>query len=84
MTSVTDKSLNDGTQACGPEALYEKVQELVSMDAEERKAVFAARRAKVLDDKIDCAKFLTWFIEEYPSSVVEVRGADDSFWKRFK
>ena len=36
-----DKSLNDGTQACGPEALYEKVQELVSMDAEERKAVFS-------------------------------------------
>ena len=77
-------SLNDGTQACGPEALYEKVQELVSMDAEERKAVFAARREKMLSDKIDCAKFLTYFIEQYPASAQEVKNATPDFWERFK
>ena len=79
-----DKSLNDGTQACGPEALYEKVQELVSMDAEERKAVFAARREKMLSDKIDCAKFLTWFIENYPGSAQETKNADSAWWEQFK
>ena len=38
----------------------------------------------MLDDKIDCAKFLTWFIENYPESVSATRHADAEFWKRFK
>ncbi len=38
----------------------------------------------MLFDKIDCAKFLTYFIENYPQSVEEVRGVDESFWERFK
>ena len=51
---------------------------------EERKALFQERRMKMLSEKIDCAKFLTYFIEQYPSSVKEVRGADKKFWERFK
>ena len=31
-------------------------------------AKYAAHRAKMLADKVDCAKFLTWFIENYPES----------------
>ena len=27
---------------------------------------------------------LTWFIEEYPKSAEETRGADEKFWKRSK
>ena len=34
--------------------------------------------------KIDCAKFLTWFIENYPQSVSETRQFTQGDWKRFK
>lgn len=71
-------------QASGPEAMYEIVERLVAMDPAERRTTFQLRRQKMLSDKIDCAKFLTWFIENYPASVNEVRNADESFWGRFK
>ena len=79
----------DGSeQPSGVEALYKTVEQLVAMPAEERKATFAARRQKMLADKIDCAKFLTWFIENYPQSAEETNKAnangDTEFWKRFK
>jgi len=38
----------------------------------------------MLFDKIDCAKFLTWFIENYSKSVEETKNANEEFWKRFK
>lgn len=66
------------------DALCERVETLVSMNASERKSIFAERRAKMLADKIDCAKFLTWFIENYPQSAEQTRKADADFWKRFK
>ena len=64
--------------------MYEIVEQLVAKDATERRALYQQRRHKMLADKIDCAKFLTYFIEQYPKSVEEVRGADKSFWERFK
>ena len=75
----------DGTvQPSGVDALIETVERLVGMDAEERRRVFAERRERMLGEKIDCAKFLTWFIEEYPDTVEEVRGAEKNFWERFR
>ena len=71
-------------QPSGVEALYERVEQLVATSAEERKATFQSRREKMLAEKIDCAKFLTWFIENYPQSVDAVRMADKSFWETFK
>ena len=71
-------------QPSGVEALYERVEQLVATPAEERKATIQSRREKMLSDKIDCAKFLTWFIENYPQSVRSVRMADKSFWEKFK
>ena len=50
----------------------------------DRKAVCAARREKMLSEKVDYAKWLTWFIENYPASVADVRAADEQFWARFK
>ena len=38
----------------------------------------------MLSEKIDCAKFLTYFIENYPQSVEETKAADNIFWERFK
>jgi predicted glycosyltransferase len=66
------------------DALCERVETLVSMPSAERKATFVARRAKMLEDKIDCAKFLTWFIENYPASATETRKATPEFWLKFK
>ena len=64
--------------------LCSRVEELVSMPSAERKATFATRRQQMLSDKIDCAKFLTWFIENYPQSAEQTRKADASFWDRFR
>jgi predicted glycosyltransferase len=48
------------------EKLYFIVSELVTM--KNRKDIFQERRRKMLSEKIDYAKFLTWFIENYPES----------------
>ena len=75
----------DGSaQPSGVEELYKRVEELVAMPSEERRATFQSRREKMLSEKIDCAKVLTYFIENYPNSIEEVRGAEKSFWERFK
>jgi hypothetical protein len=47
-------------------------------------ASYTQRHQAWMSTKIDCTAFLTWFIENYPKSVEEVRGADKSFWERFK
>ena len=66
------------------DTLCARVSELVALPAAERKATFDARRERMLSEKIDCAKFLTYFIENYPSSVAETKAADSSFWERFR
>ena len=48
------------------------------------RAEFQERRERMLGEKIDCAKFLTYFIEHYPQSVSETKAADSSFWESFK
>lgn len=76
---------NDGSiQPNGTEALYKVVEQLVAMDAKERRALYQQRRQRMLSEKIDCAKFLTYFIENYPASREETKKADAEFWKRFK
>ena len=84
---ATDSTIyrNDGSaQPSGVEELYKRVEQLVSMPSDERRATFQSRRQKMLSEKIDCAKFLTWFIESYPQSAEQTRKADISFWDRFK
>ena len=66
------------------EKLCERVEALVAMKAAERKAIFQQRRQQMLSDKIDCAKFLTYFIENYPASAEATRKADAAFWTQFK
>ena len=50
----------------------------------DRKAVCAERREKMLSEKVDYAKWLTWFIEEYPASVEETKKGREEFRDRFK
>ena len=85
----------DGTaQPSGVEQLYATVKRLVAMPevVESRKSnaespsVFASRREKMLRDKIDYAKFLTWFIENYPASAKDTKDNQENttFWEQFK
>ena len=78
---------NDGSlQPSGTEALYSAVETLVAMPTDERRALFHTRREKMLSDKIDYAKYLTWFIENYPQSAKETKDNqhNDTFWAKFK
>ena len=78
---------NDGSlQPSGTEALYQTVRDLVAMPADERRALFHTRRENMLSEKIDYAKFLTWFIENYPSSAKETKAnqQNEAFWQQFK
>ena len=69
-----------------PPARYDAVEQLVAMPADERKALYTARREKMLSEKIDFAKFLTWFIENYPTSQQQTRENQENqaFWEQFK
>jgi len=53
------------------------------LDMPDRKDVCAIRREKMLSEKIDYAKFLTWFIKNYPESQNIMRNDPDYQW-RFK
>ena len=66
------------------ERLCNTVQEIMAIQPAERKELWQARRQKMLAEKIDYAKFLTWFIEHYPHSAEEVKTATCDFWQRFK
>lgn len=77
---------NGQVQPSGTEALYKAVEDLVAMPADERKRIFSERRERMLSEKIDYAKYLTWFIENYPASQQETRENqnNDAFWAQFK
>jgi hypothetical protein len=66
----------------GVEECIEKSEELASASFD--REAYAKRHAAWLATKIDCTGFLTWFIEQYPSSVDEVRSATPDWWSRFK
>ena len=66
----------------GVEECIDKAEEIASA-AFDREG-YAKRHAAWLARKIDCTAFLTWFIEQYPSSVSEVKNATPDFWDRFK
>lgn len=66
------------------EQMCERVKEIVALTPAERKKIYGARVQQMLKDKVDYAKYLTWYIENYPQSEKETRAADAEFWKRFK
>lgn len=85
-TNSTIRRVDGSAQPNGTQALYNAVEALVAMPADERKALYTARREKMLSEKIDYAKYLTWFVENYPSSAKESRGkqTNTDFWEQFK
>lgn len=83
-TPVEMKRADGSLQPNGTEALYAAVDEILTLPAEERRKTYQSRREQMLSEKIDYAKFLTWFIENYPSSAKEAKNANEEFWKQFK
>lgn len=81
---LVSKGISELEKPCGPEALYAAVEKLMALTEEERKRVYGERVRKMLEEKVDYAKFLTWFLENYPASAEETKKADKDFWKQFK
>ena len=77
-------TLTYGFRPENSEAMFERVEELLSMGSSALKAEWAKRRKVLLQDKIDYTGFLVWFIEEWPKSAELTRKADGEFWARFR
>lgn len=58
-----------------PEKLYYKIEELLKMPNREK--VFQDRKSIMLEEKIDYAMFLSWFIENYPQSLKTIKETPD-------
>ena len=58
--------------------MFQKIVELLSMP--NLKAEWQRRRQKMLSEKIDYSRFLTWFIENYPESDRIMRENPDRQW----
>ena len=75
-------SLGYGHKTADVEGVFASIERWLAMP--DRKAVCAERREKMLSEKVDYAKFLTWFIENYPASAQETKNADSAWWQQFK
>jgi len=76
-----DYKLGFGIKTNELEKLYKTVDDLIAMP--DRKEIFAERREKMLSEKIDCAQFLTWFIENYPKSK-QIMEENSDYQNKFK
>lgn len=74
--------LGYGHKTADIEGFFASIDRWLAMP--DRKAVCAERREKMLSEKVDYAKYLTYFIENYPASVEETKKGGSAFWKRFK
>lgn len=61
------------------ERLLYKVEEILTTT--NKKTIWQARRQKMLSEKIDYSKFLTWFIENYPESRDIMKQNPDYQWQ---
>lgn len=73
--------LGYGIKPSEPQMLFQKVQELMKID--NLKEIFSQRRQKMLSEKIDAAKFLSWFIKDYPKSI-DIMKTNPEFQFNFK
>ncbi|MGL5938026.1 MAG: DUF354 domain-containing protein [Phocaeicola sp.] len=73
--------LGDGIRTTEPEKLYSIIDSLLKLA--DRSTIYQKRRLEMLQDKIDYAQFLTWFIKAYPSSK-EIMEREPTYANRFK
>jgi uncharacterized protein len=74
--------LTFGIKTSDPEALFRKIDELLSY-GDNLKKVFQERREKLLSEKIDVSAFMVWLFENYPDSI-DVLRKDSKYQYRFK
>lgn len=74
--------LTFGIRPTAPEALFKKVDELLSM-GDGSKEIFRKRRDRLLSEKIDVSAFLIWLFENYPESI-SILKKDPAYQYRFK
>jgi hypothetical protein len=67
--------LGFGIKTNEPDKLIETIKEL--LEQKDFKEVYIERRDKMLSEKINYADFLSWFIENYPSSVDTMKANPD-------
>lgn len=67
--------LGYGIKPDEPERLLDVIKYLMGL--ENRSEIYEIRRKKMLQDKIDFSKFLTWFINNYPASVQTMKQDPD-------
>jgi len=67
LNEIEDKYLlGFGHKTKDVDGFYNSIQKLINTP--NRRELYQERRKKMLSDKIDYAKFLTWFVEHYPES----------------
>jgi len=71
--------LTFGFQPSESEAMFEKIDELLSMP--NLKEEWQLRRQRMLQDKIDVTSFFVWFIENYPESAKIMKENPDYQYK---
>lgn len=76
-----DYQLGFGHKTHDIEGFYSSIQKW--LDTPDRKSICAERRKRMLADKIDYAKFLTWFVENYPGSK-DIMNSSPDYQLRFK
>ena len=76
--------LGYGHKTADVEGFYRSIEKW--MAEPNRKEICAERRERMLSEKIDYAKYITWFIENYPASQQETRDNQENaaFWAQFK
>lgn len=76
--------LGYGHKTADIEGFYRSIEKW--MAEPNRKEICAERREQMLSEKIDYAKYLTWFIKNYPASQQETRENQENaaFWAQFK
>ncbi len=73
--------LGYGIKTNNVDKFYQVIEELIS--SKDLKSIYSKRRDKMLSEKIDMAKFLTWLVEEYPESV-KINKTNPDFQNKFK
>lgn len=63
--------LGYGIKPSNPQQLLEKAEKIITN--RESKEIFVSRKNKLIEEKINYAAFLTWFIETYPESMKQMR-----------
>jgi len=71
--------LGYGHRTSDKEGMYQSIENLLTIP--KRKEIFQTRRQTMLSEKIDYAKFQTWFIENYPNSAKIMRENPDYQYK---